>query len=73
MSMNIADKPGCITKAEMRPLFEKSIQDTPAFRDSTPLGAVTVNGAFSHYVDPDTDTMWIGFCLGMRVAERLSR
>lgn len=32
-----------------------------------------VNGKFSHYADPDTDTMWLGFALGMRCQERLNR
>ncbi len=69
--LNIKDKPGCITKAEMRSYFEKAITDTPLLRDKTPLGVMEVNGEFSHYMDADTDTMWLGFALGMRVAERL--
>ncbi len=56
----------------MRGHFERMIKDTPRFRDSTPLEIFKVNGAFSHYFNPDTDTMWIGFALGMRMAERLA-
>lgn len=69
--LNIKDRPGCITRAEMRKYFEKTICDTPMLRGKVPLGIMEVNGEFSHYMDPDTDTMWIGFAIGMRCAERL--
>lgn len=69
--LDIKDKPGCITKAEMRQHFEKLIADTPAFRDTTPLGIMEINGEFWHYMDSQTDTLWLGFALGMRVAERM--
>lgn len=29
---------------------------------------VNVNDKFHHYMNPDTDTMWIGFACGMRWA-----
>lgn len=70
--LKIMDRPGCITQAEMRFLFEGAISQTPVFRTNTPLGAVTINGEFSHYAAPETDTMWLGWALGMRCAERLS-
>jgi hypothetical protein len=42
-------------------------------RDTTPLGIVEVNGEFSHYMNPETDTFWLGFALGMRCAERVQK
>lgn len=70
--LQIKDKPGCITVAKMRQHFETSIKDTPVFRDNTPLGVVQLNGEFSHYANSETDTMWLGFAIGMRAAERLA-
>lgn len=69
--ITIKDKPGCITVDEMRNYFENSIKETALLASNTPLGVMEINGKFSHYVTPDTDTMWIGFALGMRAAERL--
>ena len=31
---------------------------------------MTINDQFHHYMDPDTDTLWIGFALGVRWQER---
>ncbi len=70
--LTIKDRPGCITVEEMRRYFEKSINDTPALKANTPLEIMTINGRFSHYMIPDTDTMWIAFALGMRCAERIA-
>ena len=70
--IQIKDRPGCITVAEMRSHFETSVNSTPVFKANTPLGTVEVNGVFSHYADPYTDTMWLGFALGMRAAERVN-
>ncbi len=64
------DRPGCITVAQMRTYFEQAINGTPRFKDNTPLGIMEVNGEFSHYMNPETDTMWIGFAIGTRFAER---
>lgn len=69
--LDIKDKAGCIAKEEMRKHFEKIISDTPAFRDNTPIGTMEINGEFRHYMDATTDTMWLGFAMGMRCAERL--
>lgn len=71
--LQIKDKPGCITATEMRTHFEAAINSTPAFKSNTPLGAISVNGEFSHYANADTDTMWLWFAIGMRTAERISR
>ncbi len=69
--LDIKDKPGAISKKLMRHYFEGAINNTAALKANTPLGTVTVNGEFSHYANGDTDTMWIGFALGMRCAERV--
>lgn len=69
--LKIKDKPGCITVAEMKRHFEEAINSTPVFKANTPLGVVSVNGEFSHYADSETDTMWLGFAIGMRAAERI--
>ncbi|MFS2049753.1 hypothetical protein ACEN9J_02765 [Variovorax sp. Varisp41] len=70
MAFKIKERPGCITAAEMRALFEESIRQTKVFADNTPMGTMEVNGEFSHYMDSTTDSMWIGFAIGMRCAER---
>ena len=68
---DITDRPGCISKEKMRQCFEAAVAQTAVLKTSTPLGAVTMNGKFSHYANSETDTMWLGFALGMRCAERL--
>lgn len=70
--MKIKDKPGCISVAEMRAYFEAAVNNTPSIKANTPLGIVIINDEFSHYADADTDTMWLGFALGMRASERLA-
>lgn len=70
--LQLKDKPGCISVAEMRSHFERGVNDTPVLKKNTPLGVVTINGEFSHFANADTDTMWLGFALGMRAAERIS-
>ena len=71
--LDIEDRPGCMPKAVMRKLFEHAVKSTPAIAGNTPLGVVTINGEFSHFANPETDTMWLGFALGMRCAERLQQ
>lgn len=56
----------------VRRLFEEAVAAS-IYADSTPLGAMTVNNEFSHYMDPDTDTMWIGFTVGIQAAEQLNQ
>lgn len=70
--LDIKDLPGRTTKADMRPLFEKAILQSPLAK-TTHLGVMEINGQFSHYMDPDTDTLWIGFCLGYRTFEKSTR
>lgn len=68
--LKMKDRPGCISVAAMRTRFEQAITGTPKLKESTPLGVMEINGAFDHYMDADTDTLWIGFALGLRFAER---
>lgn len=70
--LRIKERPGSITAGAMRGYFEAAINSTPAFKENTPLGIIEINDEFSHYSDPDTDTMWLGFALGMRAAERIA-
>lgn len=71
--LNVKDKPGCISVETMRTYFEGFVRDTPAFANNTPLGTVTINDQFSHYADSETDTLWLGFAMGMRCAERVEK
>ena len=54
----------------MRQHFELAITHTPWLK-GCPLGIMEINGVFSHYMDADTDNLWLGFAIGMRCAERL--
>jgi hypothetical protein len=71
MGWQIKNPPGARRTEEMRALFETSIRQTEVFAKGTSLATVTINGQFHHYMDADTDTMWIGFAIGMRCADRL--
>ncbi len=52
----------------VRRLFEETIKASK-YAGCTPLGAMTINGDFDHYMDAETDTMWIGFVLGVHAAD----
>jgi len=58
------------TIEEMREEFTRMVTTTPSFASNTPLGIMEINGEFHHYMDPNTDTLWLGFGLGMRHAYR---
>ena len=73
MSLQIKDPVGSYpTVKQMRSEFENAINNTALLKANTPLGAMEINGAFSHYITPDTDTLWIGFALGRRAGHRLN-
>ena len=72
MPLRMLDRAGAVSVARMREAFEKSIRDTPVLQQHTRLVAATDGNAFSHYVDPRTDVLWLGFALGMRAAARLA-
>ena len=69
--LKMQDSPGRLPVATMRTYFEGAINHTPALLDRVPLGVVNSNAKFSHYAQPETDTLWVGFALGLRYAERL--
>lgn len=71
LELKMTDGTGKIPVAEMRGYFELAMKNTKRFND-IPLGIMEVNGQFHHYMDPDTDTLWIGFAIGMRCAQRLA-
>jgi hypothetical protein len=71
--LTIKDRDGVLPVSTMKLMFEQTINQTAALKRNTGLGTFEINGEFSHYVEPDTDTMWLGFALGMRCAERLLR
>lgn len=71
--LKIIDRPGVMPVETMRALFERAVRQTAVFEKNTPLGIMEINGAFSCYMNPETDTMWLGFALGMRTAERLAK
>lgn len=54
--------------ALLRIAFETTIKASDKFKHSTPLSIMEVNGKFDHYMNPGTDTMWLGFALGYRSA-----
>lgn len=60
-----------LTDAEIRAEFEASVRGS-TLKASTPLGVVTMNGAFSHYADSDTDTLWLGYRAGFARSSRMS-
>jgi hypothetical protein len=70
---DIRDRSGCIATETMRALFEQCIRDTPSFRQTMPLDHLPGDGTFGYYVDPQTDSMWLGFAIGMRCAERITK
>lgn len=75
MNIKIQDGPGKMAVADMRPLFERSIEDTPLLSKTFKLGFAANKSSmeFVHYLSPETDAAWVGFALGMRCAERLVR
>ncbi|WP_347220306.1 hypothetical protein [Chryseobacterium sp.] len=62
-----APEPVALTDEQVRELFEASVKKS-AIASKTPLNIVTLNGAFHHYFDADTDTMWLGYRAGYRRA-----
>lgn len=54
------------TIEEMLPKFEQMVNNSTVL-SRWPLGQCTINGKFDHYMDADTDNLWIGFCCGYRL------
>lgn len=49
---------------DIRKVFEQWTRDHQA---TWRIGTLIVNGRFSHYTDPDTDTAWLGFYAAARL------
>lgn len=61
-----------MTREEKRMLFEKIVQSPMVTKYMQfPLGALTVNDKFHHYMDSYTDSAWAGFLMGVHVMEHL--
>ena len=71
MSFTIKDGPGNIPVEQLRSEFERAVNDTALLKANTPLGVMEINGAFSHYMNADTDTLWIGYALSRRAGQRI--
>lgn len=52
----------------IREKFENAAKKSTTIK--YPLGAMEINGAFHHYMDPDTDNAWIGFRTGYLIGRR---
>lgn len=57
---------------QLRQQFEELIAHSTRWRFSTPLNCLLVNDRFHHYMDPDTDTLWLGFLMGVNATNRLA-
>lgn len=53
-----------LTDEEIRAEFEATCKESQKIK--FPLGAMTINGRFHHYMDPDTDNAWLGFRAGFK-------
>lgn len=71
--MTVTDRPGALPTSQIRSLFERSVQSTPALSSVYPLEVANLDGAFIHYRNPETQNLWVGFSLGMRCAERMAK
>lgn len=52
-------------EAEMRRMWNANVTGAQRFT----FNRVTINGVFSHYMEPDTDNAWIGYQVA-RLAKR---
>ena len=67
--VRIVDAPGKKPVKAMRELFERVVTGTPRLIP-LPLDVINHNGRFSHYRDAQTDLLWVGFALGIRMVTR---
>jgi hypothetical protein len=70
MRFCIVDKPGTISVREMQSLFESSCRKNDIIGRCTHLDTVQ-DAEGLQYADEETDTLWLGFALGLRCAERI--
>lgn len=67
-TLGIVDYPGVIPIAEMRQHFEAVVRSTESLSKRLSLEMLG-----DHYATRETDTVWKGFAIGMRCAERIAR
>lgn len=53
-----------------RAKFEAAVRGDPNLSGNTPLNALIIQGVFVQYMDADTDTLFIGFVMGLRFGHR---
>ena len=67
------DRPGFRTQKLMRHYFESAVKQTAVLAARVQLDCtVGADGAVT-YAHQDTQTLWVGWCLGMRCAERIEQ
>ena len=67
----IKDRLGEVSIAEMRRIFEAIVNTTPVFKRDFSLVPVMDGEKFAGYKDDTTDTVWVGFAIGTRNADRI--
>lgn len=59
------------TIAKMRELFELAVNGTAVIKKHYPLAIREGIGCFEGYADGQTNSLWVGFALGMRCTQRI--
>ena len=54
---------------DLRKLFEYAVKNSKLLKGNTPLGIMEVEGVFQCYLEPDTDTLFIGFVMGFNMSK----
>lgn len=70
INLKIGDRAGVLPVAKLRSMFEAAVRGTPRLAREVRLDPLYSADEFLGYVARDTDTMWFGFSLGLRCAER---
>ena len=69
--MKITNAPGEIDVDAMLDIFHAVIRDVPELPFDDIHYVRTTSDGFSHFVDPEIQSLWIGFALGHRARDRL--
>ncbi len=68
MKIIIKDQPGKLLVAQLRLLFEQMVAEQPELAPRLRLAASPAAEPFQ-YTDPDTNNVWAGFALALRLAD----
>lgn len=71
VAMVIKDRPGFTDVKTMRDYFEAAVNQTSALAKRVKLDCIVHDDGTIVYSSAHTHDLWIGWCLGMRCAERL--